>query len=44
VRQAEKWGPLFFPAYGVASLIAIARGRHFYRDNVFEREAYEAEG
>ena len=43
VRQAEKWGPLFFPAYGVASLIALARGQHFYRDNAFEREAYEEE-
>jgi hypothetical protein len=41
VRQAERWGPLFFPAYAVASLIALARGQHFYRDNAFEREAYE---
>jgi hypothetical protein len=41
VKQAERWGPLFFPAYGVASLIAFARGQHFYRDNVFEREAYD---
>ena len=43
VRQAEKWGPLFFPAYGVASVIAAVRGGHFYRDNVFEREAYDNE-
>ncbi|HLL87843.1 MAG TPA: hypothetical protein VK324_00920 [Tepidisphaeraceae bacterium] len=40
VRQCERWGPLFFPAYLVASLIAWCRGEHFYRDNHFEREAY----
>jgi hypothetical protein len=40
VRQAERWGPLFLPAYGVASLIALLRGRRPYRDNRFEREAY----
>jgi hypothetical protein len=43
VRQAERWGPLFFPAYAVASLIALSRGQHFYRDNAFEREAYDRE-
>jgi hypothetical protein len=41
VRQAERWGPLFFPAYGVASLIAWRRGENVYLDNRFEREAYE---
>lgn len=40
VRQCERWGPLFLPAYGIASLIALLRGRQPYRDNAFEREAY----
>ncbi len=41
VRQAERWGPLFIPAYLSASLIALLRGQRPYRDNVFEREAYD---
>ena len=40
VRQCESWGPLFVPAYLAASLIAALRGRHYYYDNPFEREAY----
>ncbi len=40
VRQYERWGPLFLPAYAVASLIAWKNGRCPYRDNAFEREAY----
>ena len=43
VRQAERWGPLFLPAYALASAWAALRGKHFYRDNAFEREAYAAE-
>ena len=43
VRQCERWGPLFLPAYGVASLWAWARGRDAYRDNAFEREAFAAD-
>jgi len=43
VRQCERWGPLFIPAYLVGSLIALARGCQPYRDNPFEREAYEGE-
>jgi len=39
VRQAERWGPLFIPAYFAASLAAAARGGHYYRDNRFERDA-----
>jgi hypothetical protein len=39
VRQYERWGPLFLPAYGCASLWAWARGADPYRDNRFEREA-----
>ena len=40
VRQCERWGPLFLPAYAVASLIAVLKGKRAYMDNVFEREAY----
>jgi hypothetical protein len=39
VRQYELWGPLFVPAYFVAGLCALVRGRHPYYDNRFEREA-----
>ncbi len=40
VRQVERWGPFFLPAYGIASIIAKLRGGDAYHDNVFEREAY----
>lgn len=40
VRQCQRWGPLFIPAYLTASLIAKLRGGDAYRDNIFEREAY----
>ena len=40
VRQYERWGPLFLPAYVMASLIAWLRGRDPYYGNAFEREAY----
>jgi hypothetical protein len=40
VRQYELWGPLFLPAYLLSSLVAALRGKDFYRDNVFEREAF----
>ena len=39
VRQAEEWGFLFIPAYLVASLWEASRGRHYYLDNWFERDA-----
>jgi hypothetical protein len=39
VRQYERWGPFFLPAYVAASLWALARGGHAYFDNWFEREA-----
>ena len=39
VRQVELWGPVFIPAYLLASLWAWARGRHYYLDNWFERDA-----
>ena len=40
VRQCERWGPFFIPAYLGASLIAALRGARPYMDNPFEREAY----
>ena len=40
VAQCERWGPLFLPAYALASLAALLRGGDYYRDNRFEREAY----
>lgn len=40
VRQCERWGPLFVPAYFAASLVALLKRRDPYRDNRFEREAY----
>jgi hypothetical protein len=43
VRQYETWGPFFLPAYVAASVIAVTRGLHYYRDNRFEREAHAAE-
>lgn len=43
VRQYERWGPLFIPAYFVCSGWQWLRGRHPYLDNPFEVEAYNAE-
>lgn len=40
VRQYERWGPLFVPAYLGASAWIWFRGGDPYRDNPFEREAY----
>lgn len=40
VEQFQRWGPLFLPLYVLASGIAWIKGGDFYRDNVFEREAY----
>lgn len=40
VRQYERWGVLFVPAYVAASAWQWARGACPYRDNPFEREAY----
>jgi hypothetical protein len=41
VRQYELWGPLFLPAYAASSLWQLACGRRCYRDNWFERQAYD---
>ncbi len=40
VRQYERWGPLFLPAYLLASLWQLLHGRRAWRDNPFEREAF----
>lgn len=39
VRQTERWGPAFLPAYLVAMLAARLKGRDPYWDNRFELEA-----
>lgn len=42
VRQAERWGPFFLPAYLACSVWEWSRrrqGRHYYYDNYFERQA-----
>lgn len=44
VRQYERWGPLFLPAYLLASTWALARGGSAYRDNPFERQAWRQGG
>lgn len=43
VKQAERWGILFIPAYLLAGLWQLLCGRHAYYDNPFEREAFAAE-
>ena len=44
VQQYERWGPLMLPAYFLSSIYMWLSGRRFYRDNPFEREAYDADG
>ena len=41
VKQYERWGPLFIPAYLFASFWAWRCGGDHYRDNLFEKEAFE---
>lgn len=41
VRQVERWGPFFLPAYLLASAWVWGRGKRLYRDNPFECEAYD---
>lgn len=43
VRQYERWGLLFYPAYLSASLWLLIKGGDAYLENPFEREAYDAE-
>jgi len=44
VRQYERWGPAFLPAYLVSSLLAVWRGGDSYLHNRFERAALAREG
>ena len=44
VRQVERWGFLFLPAYVFASFLAWIQGRHYYLDNWFEIDARRACG
>ena len=44
VRQYEAWGPLMGPAYLLCSLLLWIAGKRPYRDNPFERQAYEETG
>jgi len=41
VRQYEQWGPFFLPAYLASSAWQLACGRRCYRDNWFERQAFD---
>ena len=44
VRQFECWGPLMGPAYLGCSLVLWLIRRRPYRDNPFERQAFEQGG
>ena len=43
VRQYERWGPVFIPAYIVAALWGLVNGTGAYVGNFFEREAVDGE-
>ena len=43
VRQYERWGPFFIPAYLLCSFWMRLKGKHYYRDNPFEVEAFESD-
>ena len=40
VRQYERWGPIFVPAYLACSLVLWLQRKDPYRDNPFERQAF----
>jgi hypothetical protein len=44
VRQVERWGFAFIPAYLLASVLAWWQGGDYYLDNWFERDARRACG
>ncbi len=44
VRQYERWGPLFVPAYVLVWVLLWVGGKNPYLDNPFERQAYEEAG
>ena len=41
VRQYERWGPFFLPAYLLCSLVLWISRRDAYRENPFERQAFD---
>ena len=43
VRQYERWGMFFLPAYALSSVWEVVHGRSGYRNNCFERQAYAVE-
>jgi len=43
VSQYERWGPLFIPAYVLASVVLFAVGKDCYRANPFEIEAFRVD-
>lgn len=43
VRQCERWGPFFIPAYFIESALATLRGQDAYRGNRFEVQAFRLE-
>jgi hypothetical protein len=44
VAQYERWGPLFFLAYGASSVWQLVKGRSPYWYNYFEVQARERSG
>ena len=44
VRQCERWGPFFIPAYLAMSALAWFRGRRAYEDNPFESRGFRERG
>ncbi len=43
IAQYERWGPFMIPAYFLSSVYVWLAGKRFYRDNPFEREAYDVD-
>lgn len=43
VRQYERWGIVFVPAYLLVSACLYLQGKNGYRDNPFEKQAYAAD-
>ncbi len=43
VRQCERWGPFFLPAYFFWRGLIGLRGGDLYRDNPFEQQAFAEE-
>ena len=43
VRQYERWGIVFLPAYLLLSAWLFVRGRDGYRENPFEIEAFKVD-